>query len=224
MKSRALGISLITAVVGLVSSVYLIAQEVGISAPLLSQSRNEPPEPQPLSKGGEPKASGSVLFTVKDFETGFSIPAIISVYLGDSSKPIISLSTDENGRAVFSAPAATEYEFEIEARAGNYRILRTHYATEVDTTLTPEVLLAPIKSVFKRDPTKSLTTSSNENEAVIQGFIGNTTDWKPLNGVTVHAVASGVTVTTDNGGFFSFHVPALDNSDPHWIPPSELSR
>lgn len=132
---------------------------------------------------------GTFSFFLTDSENGYGVPGTLSF---QGPRESFELSTDKGGSLEYIGKPG---KYDITISANGYEDLSTYFNIESGKTLKIEAILEKID----RTPVQF----KNYSSPIVEGYVVDPENGKPLSGVSVQLIQEGLITTTDSDGFFS---------------------
>jgi hypothetical protein len=143
--------------------------------------------------------TGSLQISVKDVDSGYALQA--DVILDGPEQ--LSVHTNDVGRADLTLPAG---EYRIEVLATAHKTSQTHYKVQAGANLPFTIMLDPETLPAEERP-ENLDSKIRAGFTLMHGYVVDADTGKPVPGVKIRFITSGVETQTDSKGHYSVSVP-----------------
>ncbi len=152
------------------------------------------------------ETEGSVVISVRDIETGYALPAFISISKveedGSTSHVIDSFQAPLD-EILKSYPPG---KYNIELKMEGYKTMKSWFTIEVGKNFINRYMLSPVESLSESQDIRKLKAISS-TMAVINGYITDDQTGQPIGGVHIFFEKTGIDTYTDQGGYFEAAIP-----------------
>ena len=156
----------------------------------------------PMQAAAGPE-EGSIAFSFRDLNTGYAVPASVSVRRGGESPAIDSFQAT-SGETVRSYPAG---QYEVELKADGYKTMTSWFVIEAGTTHRDRYILSPVQETANVSRFAALEAALPVTTAVISGYITDDETGQPISDVKVTFERTAITAVSDRNGYYTAAIP-----------------